>query len=128
FEHVRQDSAKRPRPARCGRTSGRSAGARGEKSCERFGKWASGRRVRQTNTWTPSPARSVFRVALFFHDGRTEARVDLPLDCGAFIVGHVDRSSQINELLVERARALLVADAILDVPQLLVDPAQGGPF
>jgi len=70
----------------------------------------------------------VVRIALLFDQQRSEARIDALLDRGALVVGHVDGTREFDELDVETGIALLVADPVLDVPELAVDVAQAGPL
>src|SRR5687767_13347669 len=60
----------------------------------------------------------VLRVALLLDQLRAEQQVQLLLDRGAAVVGAVDRAGELDELGVEGARRLLLADPVFDVPEL----------
>src|SRR5678815_2071289 len=74
----------------------------------------------QDNAWR-RVIMSVLLVRLFFDDGRAQQDIDALLDGRALVVGEVDGACQLHELLGEALGALLVADLVLDHPQLLVD-------
>src|SRR5207253_747176 len=71
-----------------------------------------------------SPVLAVLPVRLLFDEARTELYVDALLDGRALVVAHVHRARQLDEIPIEALFGLLVADAILDVPQPLVDLLQ----
>src|SRR5690242_13202036 len=70
--------------------------------------------------------RLIFLVRLFLDDARAQRRVDALLDGGAFVVGDVHRTRQLDELLLEAPGALLVADLVLDHPEFFVDAREAG--
>src|SRR5579862_7655519 len=70
-------------------------------------------------------ASAVLLVGLLLDQPRAEQGVDALLDGGTLVVGQVDRARQLDEVAVEALLGLLVADAVLDVPQPLVDVLQG---
>src|SRR3984893_13420789 len=67
---------------------------------------------------------AVLPVRLLLDEARTELYVDALLDRGALVVGQVHRARQLDKIAIEALFGFLVADAILDVPQALVDVLQ----
>src|SRR5580704_10527674 len=71
------------------------------------------------DTWS-----AVLFVGFFLDQSRAELYVDALLDRGAFVVGDIHRTCQLDEFPVKSLLGFLVADPVLDVPQLLVDRHQ----
>src|SRR2546421_7873308 len=70
------------------------------------------------------PSLPILPVRLLFNQPRPEQHIDALLDRRALVVAHVHRARQLDEIAIEALFGLLVADAILDVPQPLVDLLQ----
>src|SRR5699024_8178391 len=69
---------------------------------------------------------AIILIGLFLDQRRAELEVDRALDRGALVVAHVHRTRQFDEPVVERLVLFLEADAVLDVPQGLVDLLEFG--
>src|ERR1700724_3129441 len=70
------------------------------------------------------PCVPVLLVRLLFDQPRSELQIDALLDRRALVIGHVHRARQLDEIPMEALCGCLVPDAILDVPQALVDVLQ----
>src|ERR1700732_2683653 len=70
------------------------------------------------------PCLPVLLVRLLFDQPRSELQIDALLDRRALVIGHVHRARQLDEIPIEALFGFLVPDAILDVPQALVDVLQ----
>src|SRR6267154_2456577 len=69
----------------------------------------------------PGGALAVRLVGLLLDEARPELQIDALLDRGALVVADVHGARQLDEIAIEALLRLLVADAVLDIPQSLVD-------
>src|SRR6202023_2992350 len=70
------------------------------------------------------PCVPVLLVRLLFDQPRSQLQIDALLDRRALVIGQVHRTRQLDEIAIEALFGFLVAGAILDVPQALVDVLQ----
>src|SRR2546423_2070712 len=70
------------------------------------------------------PGLPIWLVRLLFDEPRSQLQIDALLDRRALVIAPVHRARQLDEIAIEALLGLLVADAILDVPQPLVDVLQ----
>src|SRR6185437_7987314 len=71
-------------------------------------------------------ADPVGAIGLFLDQLRAEREVDAPLDGRPLVIAQVDRSGQLDEGRIEALGGLVLADAILDVPERRIDLLERG--
>src|SRR5262249_33619451 len=63
-------------------------------------------------------------ILLFFDNSGVRRRIDFALQRTALVVADIDRSSELDESLIEHLRSLLGPDLVFDLPECFINSAQ----